>query len=188
MLNVAVDEAVGCAELADEVAEVVLFLVSEVIEDPLALGIGLDPGSDSLFDLINANLTFERLLLSTEAGLDLIRDSIHIDNLVVHLVAKIICNGRLAGHGVTDEDAVIDLVAHLLLEGLLAPLAHGLELVVLLEQRVDVVCADGVVLDLDLRRGSVGVRVDHGGNLGAVSLEALGLLDFSREVNKEELV
>jgi len=56
----------------------------------------------------------------------------------------------------------VGLVSELLIEKLVAPLAHCLQFEVLGEERIDVVECQVVSLDFD--GGALGRRVDHGGD------------------------
>ena len=81
------------------------------------------------------------------------------------------------------------MLESVLVEDAFVPGAHGLEAVLLLEERVDGLSVETVVDDLNaVGRVVSASREDDSGDLGAVGLELVGLSDGLWELGKNELV
>ena len=163
--------------------------VDQVGELLSSVFIGFHHGADVLLDLSVGDATLERSILSLESGANVLSNLGEVDNLTLSAVSDALGNERFTGKGLSEDDAPLGLVAEVLVEAALAPVAHRLETVILLQESVDGVDAETVVNDFN--DGSIVLTTsseDNSSDPAALSLELLALLDSVREVGEDKLV
>ena len=151
----------------------------------------LDEADDSLLDLGQRDLAFERLLLSAKRLLDLALDGLPVNQLVAEVLLDYVCQCGAALVRHANHDGPVDLSAADEIGPLLVvPPRHGLQPILLGEVRVYVKQREVVILDLNYRvlwLDLIG-GVDYGADHGAGPLEFLRLVDDVREASQDELL